>query len=76
MPTIPDLCHDIANCLNSITIISGVLRDALSDRDLPQDIRDELITALQKTEASSLKAGGYLDELRVVLKEKGEHKRE
>ncbi len=76
MPTIPDLCHDIANCLNSMTIISGVLRDALVEKELPQDVGDELSKGLQKIEDSSVKAGKYLDELRGVLRQMDAYKKE
>ena len=76
MPSIPDLCHDIANSLNSATIISGVLRDMLVEKELPQDVRDELSKGLQKIEDSSVKAGKYLDELRSVLRQMGAYKKE
>ncbi len=76
MPTIPDLCHDIANSLNSMTIISGVLRDTLVEKELPKDVGDELSKGLQKIEDSSVKAGKYLDELRSVLRQMGAYKKE
>jgi len=76
MTSIPDLCHDIANSLNSVTIISGVLRDMLTEKELPQDAGDELTKGLQKIEDSSVKAGKYLDELRSVLRQMGAYKKE
>jgi len=59
-----------------VTIISGVLRDTLVEKGLPQDVGDELSKGLQKIEDSSVKAGKYLDELRSVLRQMGAYKKE
>lgn len=71
MSKIPDLCHDIINCLNSVVLISGVVRDTLKDKDIPISANNTLHSALQSIEDAALKADKYLRELKSHLREKG-----
>lgn len=70
-PTIPDLFHDIFNRLNAVTVIAGVLRDRLKDREgVPFDY---LSSGLRSIEAAACDAAKDLEKLKDILKQEGRY---
>ncbi len=71
MRKIPDLAHDIFNDLNTVTILSGVMRSCLREKKYKiSGDTSQMEDALGKIELSAVKAAGKLEELRAILRKR------
>ncbi|MBU1122623.1 MAG: hypothetical protein ABIH71_03935 [Candidatus Omnitrophota bacterium] len=69
MSEIPDLFHDIFNYLNSVNVIAGTLKY----REVSLTSRSDINDALKDIERNICKAAESMEELKDILRRKGDY---